>query len=118
MNLYQLHTNPESLYKHNEAPYRVPSIAYELAAEKYRKTGKRTHKLESVIAQDPQWAFWYARFVIKERWPEAEPVIAQDPYSAYDYARWVMQSRWPEAETVIAQDPELWELYKRYFEIK
>ena len=118
MNLYQLHNNPQSLYGYKEAPYRIPSIAYELAAKKYRRPEQRDPKLESVIAQDPEWAFWYAYRVIKDRWPESEPVIAQDPGWAYWYARNIIKDRWPEAESVIAQNPELWKDYRDRFRIR
>jgi hypothetical protein len=47
-----------------------------------------------------QWAYWYARDVIKGRWPEAEPVIRSDPEWAYRYALNVIKGRWPEAEPV------------------
>ena len=117
MSLYQLHSNPESLYKYSEAPYRIPGMAYELAAKKYRRTGQRDPELERVIAQDPWSAYRYAAYVIKDRWPEAEPVIAQDLYSAYWYARDVIGDRWPEAEPYIKQDPDWWDEYKEYFNI-
>ena len=144
MNLYQLHSNPESLYGYSEAPYRIPSIAYELAAKKYRRTGQRDPKLESVIAQDPYraylyahhfirgrwpegerviaqdpgWACEYALNIIGRRWPRAEPAIAQDPWWAYYYARNVINDRWPEAESVIAQDPGSWKSYRNRFRIR
>ena len=49
----------------------------------------------------PQWAYWYARNVIKGRWPEAEAVIMQDAFWAYWYALDVLEGRWPEAELAI-----------------
>ncbi len=33
------------------------------------------------------WSCWYAREVVKGRWPEAELAIAQDAEWAYSYAR-------------------------------
>ena len=118
MNLYQLHSNPESLYKYSEAPYRIPSLAFDIAEKQYQKTGQRDSELESVIAQDPKLAYRYAYSVIKKRWREAESVIARDPKWAFWYAVDVIKKRWPEAETVIAQDPDSWREYKRLFRIK
>ena len=62
--------------------------------------------LESKVMTDPEWAYWYARDVMKQRWPEAEPTIRTDPYWAYRYALDVMETRWPEAGPMIRTDPE------------
>ena len=67
---------------------------------------RRWPEAESVIASDPKWAHYYALNVIKRRWPEAESVIASDPKWAYLYALYVIKGRWPEAESVIASDPK------------
>jgi hypothetical protein len=72
---------------------------------------------EPFIAKDPEWAYVYARDVIKGRWPEAEPVIAKAPEWAYRYARYVIKRRFPEAEPVIAKDP-LWAFYYAKIAIK
>ena len=61
--------------------------------------------LESKVIINPKWAYWYARDVMKQRWPEAEPTIRTDPQWAYGYARSVMKQRWPEAEPTIRTDP-------------
>jgi hypothetical protein len=47
--------------------------------------------IESKVMTDPQWAYWYARDVIKQRWPEAEPIIRTAPGWAYRYAMDVMK---------------------------
>jgi hypothetical protein len=54
----------------------------------------------------PHWAFNYARYVIKGRFPEGEAAIATDPYLAYVYARDILKGRFPEAEASIAKDPD------------
>ena len=63
----------------------------------------------------PYWAYSYASYNIKGRWPEVEPVIATDSESAYLYARDVIKGRWPEAEAVIAKDPRIAQLYLNVF---
>ena len=47
--------------------------------------------LESKVIINPKWAYWYARDVMKQRWPEAEPTIRTDPAWAYWYAMDVMK---------------------------
>lgn len=125
MNLYQLHSNPQSLYGYNEAPYRVPRIAYDIAIQQYYKTGQRTPKLESVIAQDPNvwkeytnnlamtaYRFAFPKYrTTRQRDSELEQAIAQDPAWAYRYARDVIEDRFPEAESVIAKNPAMATLY-------
>ena len=56
---------------------------------------------------DPDWAYHYARDVIKGRWPEGEPAIATHPGYVYLYAKDVIRGRWPEAEAAIATNPKL-----------
>jgi len=46
----------------------------------------------------PYWAYWYACFVLKARWPEAEDIILKDAQAASSYARYVLKSRWIAAE--------------------
>jgi hypothetical protein len=53
----------------------------------------------------PEWAYWYAHNVLRERWPEAEPVIVQSRYWACKYAMDVIKGRWPEAEPIMIKDP-------------
>ncbi|HUW49376.1 MAG TPA: hypothetical protein VMW36_11590, partial [Patescibacteria group bacterium] len=49
-----------------------------------------------------EWAYLYARYIIKGRWEEAEPVIASDPYQAYWYAKRIIKGKFKEAEKTIA----------------
>ena len=43
-----------------------------------------------------EWSCWYARNVIKGRWPEGEEAIAKDAYWSYQYAKNVIKGRWPD----------------------
>jgi len=46
--------------------------------------------------KDPRSAYWYARFIIKDRWPEAEPYIMKDSLWANLYAYITKnKDRWP-----------------------
>lgn len=63
---------------------------------------------------DPEWAYTYARDVIKGRWLEGESTIAKDPVMAYYYAINAIKDRFPEGEAAIAKDP-LWAYHYAYF---
>ena len=63
----------------------------------YRKCGgKRNKNLEPFIIKDPEWAYFYARDVIKDRWIEAEPIIIINSSWAYYYARNLIKGKLPE----------------------
>jgi len=55
-------------------------------------------KIIEKIIKDPERAYYYARKVIKGRWPEAEPYIMKNSHWAYLYTRDIIKGRWPEAE--------------------
>ena len=82
----------------------------ELDAIKACKTLKEVLQHEKA----PEWAYWYARYVLKKPWPEAEEIIKTDPEWAYCYARDVLEKPWPEAEEIIKTDPEVAYRYARY----
>jgi hypothetical protein len=63
-NLYSLHSNPEQLFGYDQANYRVPEMAYQLAKEK----PELRKQLEPVIMKDPEWAYRYARNILKRPW--------------------------------------------------
>jgi hypothetical protein len=106
---------------------------------------KRIKERLEPYKKDPQGAFYIARTILKDRWPEAEPFIMKDPLYAYnytyyvlggyrwpeaepyimkhprmatDYAFYILGERWPEAEPYIKQDPVQWDVYKYNFKIK
>ena len=77
-----------------------PEKAYFYAKDVIRR---RWPEAEQTIAKNPWCAVHYASEVIGGRWPEAEPTIATDPFFAYYYADAFIKDRWPEAEEVIAK---------------
>ena len=86
------------------------------------KSNLRRPEDEPVIMKNPGEAYYYAKDVIKGRWPEAEPYIIQGVTSPSDsigisiivnYARDVIGGRWPEAEPVIMKNPEYAYQYAR-----
>lgn len=61
---------------------------------------------------------FYARNVIKGRWPEHEDLVLKNAEAAFVYARTCIKDRWPEAEDVIrkaTKEPWYWTHYKRLF---
>ncbi len=79
--------------------------------EGVRQTGdsKKQKIVWEAITQNANYAYKYARHVIKGEFPEGEAAIAQDPEWAYEYARRVIKklegkNRWPAGEAAIAQD--------------
>ena len=55
---------------------------------------KKYSSFEELLKSEraPYWLYWYARDVIKGRWPEAESVIARDAHWAGWYAHSVLES--------------------------
>jgi hypothetical protein len=62
-------------------------------------------KAESTISQDLEWAYYYAQNILKDRFHEAELYIAKNRRWAYYYARNILKRPWPEAEPAIAETP-------------
>ena len=108
MNLYEYHTNPETLHGYKDR-FKIPGFAYEEA----KRTGNWT-EAEPYIMKDPSSVFLYARWVIGDRWSEAEPYIMKDPYYAFLYARDVIEGRWKEAEPYIMKNPFSASNYKEF----
>jgi hypothetical protein len=63
---------------------------------------KRLPELESIIATDGEFAYYYAKNIIKGRWTEGEKIIATDAFYASLYALNIIKGRWAEAEKIIA----------------
>lgn len=61
-----------------------------------------------MILLDFNYAFLYAKDVIKDRWPELERKIINSDYHPYSwqYAKDVIKGRWPEIENKIKDMPE------------
>jgi hypothetical protein len=110
MNIYQFHTNPESLDHYEERLTKVPKLAYEHA----ESLDRRFPEGEPAIAKNKMWAYFYARDVIKGRFPDGEAAIAKDAWFAYKYAKLVIKGRWQDGEAAIAKDAWLAYRYAKY----
>ena len=69
---------------------------------------------EEVIKKDPEWAYIYARDIIWGRWFEGEEAIRKSSYWAYRYARDIIRRGWLGGEEAIKKDPYWWERYKKW----
>ena len=77
-------------------------------AEAYNKCSnenRRIPELESIIATDPDYSYFYASNIIKGRWEKGERSIATDYYLSYYYAFNIINGRWEQGEKNIATDP-------------
>ena len=107
INLYQIHSNPETLYGYKEAMTQVPSVAWENTNHNQKK------KLESLWATDAKWSYQYAHVVLNGRFPLGEAAIAKDAERSYQYARDVLVGRFPLGEAAIAKNTEYSYKYAR-----
>ena len=79
MNLYKLHSNPESLDHFEKVTANNPAIFW----EKYKKNKEELKKREKYIAKSPKHAYYYAQSILKGPFPLGEEAIAKDVVSAY-----------------------------------
>ncbi len=66
--------------------------------------------------QSAIWAYYQAKNVLKDRWPEAELLIMKTPYSAFMYAVNIIKDRWPEAEDTIRGNSYWWGSYNQFLQ--
>jgi hypothetical protein len=66
--------------------------------------------------KDLEWAEFYAKNIICNRWPEAEKYIMKDPIWSYCYARDIIKGQWVEAEKIIKSNEESWSRYQEFLE--
>ena len=82
---------------------------------KYFAGAPRWPAVEPVLAQDPKYAFEYAK-KRGERFELGETALASDPIMAANYAIIILRGRFSEAEETIKTDPEWWKIYSNYVE--
>lgn len=142
MNLYAMHSSPESLFGYDVAREQVPAVAWDTHKDdpdKLRKlkhlwvqsprysyryalnVGNKFTEGEPAIATDAQYSFLYAHGVLLpldvRGFPLGEPEIATDPWFSYLYAVHVLKDRFPEGEPTIRGSRHQ-EAYEEHFGIK
>jgi hypothetical protein len=86
----------------------VSRIEFATAYEAYNyiiKNGTHFREIieaEELIAKNPQYAFFYAKNIVRGRWLTGEPAILKNPEWCYNYVKEVVQERLPKCEAVIA----------------
>jgi hypothetical protein len=99
LNLYQYHSEPESLYGFDQATEHVPHVAW----NHYKGDVEELKKREHVWARSAAYSHRYADDVLEERFPEGEPAIATSAKYSHWYADDVLEERFPEGEPAIAE---------------
>ena len=74
MNLYNFHSNPESLHGHDEAYMHVPVVVW----DKYKNNPDELKKREDAISKNATYSYLYARDVLKKPFPNGENAISKD----------------------------------------
>ena len=73
-----------------------------LNERKYARRIKKVVEPEVIASGRSRLAYFYARYIIKGRFPLGEPVIATDALNAFSYARFALKAPFPLGEPVIA----------------
>ena len=102
MNLYNLHSKPESLDFYDTISETNPDFFW----KKYRNNREELKKREKYIAKSPNNAFYYARDVLKGPFPAGEEVIAKNIDFAYYYVRDILKGPFPAGEEAISKDAD------------
>ena len=98
MNLYNLHSEPESLLLFKEADEYILDVFF----QKYKDSPEKLKKREKAISVDPRYAFCYA--VLTGPFPAGEEAISKDAEYAYNYAEYVLRAPFPAGEAAIAKE--------------
>ena len=100
MNLYNLHSKPESLDHFEKVSENNPEVFW----DKYKNKPEELKKREKYIAKDAYSSFLYARDILQGPFPAGEEVIAKDARFAYYYTKEVLKGPFPAGEEAIAKD--------------
>ena len=100
MNLYKLHSNPESLDYYQKLSETNPDIFW----GKYKNNKEELKKREKYIAKDAGYSWLYAKNILKGPFPAGEEAIAKNSNFAYYYVEDVLKCPFPLGEEAIAKD--------------
>ena len=88
LDLYTFYTKPNSLDHFAQAKTSIPEIAWQ------HNTDEEKRALEPLWKRSSEFAWKYADEVLKDRFPAGEAAIAQDPDWACNYVRYVLLPKW------------------------
>ena len=109
MDLYNLHSEPESLLYFGEATEIVPVLFW----EKYKDNKEELKMREKAISLVAFYAYLYANYLLEGPFPAGEAIISKDAKYAHWYAYDVLKSPFPAGEAVIAEDCEFSHRYAK-----
>ena len=136
MNLYKFHNTPKLLDGHDLVSEKNPHIFW----DKYKSNKEELRKREKYIAQETEYAYyyandvlrhafplgeeaiirdvdyalWYAQYVLEGPFPKGEAMFAEKAYFAYHYAADVLEGPFPKGEAAISKDVEYAKYYAQY----
>ena len=97
MDLYNFHTNPESLNHYNVINDTIPEYFW----EKYKNNKEELKKREKYIAKSSGYSFKYAKKTSRP-FPAGEEAISKVPSNAFEYAKFILKAPFPKGEEAIA----------------
>ena len=101
LNLYTLHSNPEILDHYDNIDMILPLVFW----DKYKNNIPELKKREKYIAKYPEYAYKYAKNILKKPFVLGEPSIAKDPAAAYFYVKNILKKPFVLGEPSIAKNP-------------
>jgi hypothetical protein len=98
MNLYKLHSNPESLDHHDAAHEQLLHLFW----EKYVDTPIELKKREQYIAESAEHSYMYAKDILKGPFEVGEEAISKSALYSYCYSSIVLKGPFKAGEAAIA----------------
>ena len=87
MNLYKLHSDPESLDHFEKVAFANPDFFW----ENYRNNKEELKKREKYIAKSTKYAYYYARDILNGPFPAGEEAISKDTHCFKLYVKFVLK---------------------------
>ena len=87
LNLYNLHSNPEILDHYDNIDMILPLVFW----DKYKNNIPELKKREKYIAKYPEYAYKYAKNILKKPFVLGEPSIFKDPKYAKQYKQFLQK---------------------------
>jgi len=100
MNIYKLHSKPDTLNNYNKINMLPENAFMSIKRQKYDSEAERI-KLLKVVAKDAYYSYKMGR-LFGERFKMGEPTIATDAEWSYMYASDVVRGRFEQGEEAIA----------------
>ena len=102
IDLYKLHKNPKKLDFYKKYGRLLDIVIDEIGL----RPGINFKRILHIIERSPEYAYLYARDIIKGRFIESEKYIMKSPIYGINYADRILCGRWPEIENDIIQNPK------------